>query len=115
MDATHESDRQLLLGLAKEAFSRQIAKRVRALARTYVERWSTCEFWLYEAVLQRHRTELRGYKEVVLETLRKTSVDEMLAVCRQTRPDLDDLWSTPAARDKLAKEIERSIDAVQKL
>ncbi len=102
----------LLLGLAKEAFARQIAKRVRPLARSYVERWMGCEFWLYRSVVRNHADELRAYKAAVLETLRATSVDEMLTICRQTRPDLEDLWTDPAARDKLARERERSIEAV---
>src|SRR5213592_2026129 len=105
-------DRPLLLELAKEAFRQQVAKRVRPLARSYVERWG-CELWLYPSVIQRHGNELHSYKAVVIETLRKTSLDEILSICRTTRPDLDDLWKKPAARDKLKKEIERAIDAVE--
>src|SRR5436853_553405 len=72
-----------------------------------------CELWLYPSVIQRHGNELHSYKAVVIETLRKTSPDEILSICRTTRPDLDDLWKKPAARDKLKKEIERAIDAVE--
>ena len=103
----------LLLALAKEAFRKQIAKRVRPLARSYVEKWMACELWLYPAVIQRHGNELHSYRDVVLEVLRVTSVDEMLLICRKTRPDLDDLWSKPAAREKLSKEIVKSIAAVE--
>lgn len=74
-----------------------------------------CELWLYSSVLQRHSNELHSYKRVVVETLRKTSLDEMLAICRSTRPDLEDLWNRPAARDKLGKEIVRAIEAVEAL
>ena len=109
------ADRPLLLDLAREAFRRQIAKRVRPLARSFVERWARGEFWLYRAVVQRHGAELRAYKDVVLETLRTTTVDEMLAVCRQVRPELDDLWSSPPARERLTLERERSIDFVESL
>lgn len=105
----------LLLDLARESFRGQIAKRVRPLARSYVERWMQCEFWLYTSVVRDHRTELTGYKAVVLETLRRTSVDEMLDICRKTRPELDDLWTTSAAREKLAREREKSIEAVEGL
>ena len=111
-----ESDPQegpLLLALAKEAFRKQIAKRVRPLARTYVEKWMLCELWLYPAVIQRHGNELHSYRGVVLEVLRSTSLDEVLLICRETRPDLNDLWSKPAARDKLSKEISKSIEAVE--
>ncbi len=103
----------LLLELAKESFRKQIAKRVRPLARSYVEKWMGCELWLYSAVIQRHGNELHSYKAVVLETLRKTPVDELLQICRATRPDLDDLWKKPAARDKLKKEIAKAIEAVE--
>jgi hypothetical protein len=39
----------------------------------------------------------------------------MLSICRTTRPDLHDLWKRPAARDKLRKEIDKAIEAVQAL
>jgi hypothetical protein len=108
-------DTALLLDLAKEAFQQQVAKRVRPLARSYVERWMGCELWLYSSVVQRHLNELHSYKNVVLETLRKTNLDDMLSICRSTRPDLEDLWKRPAARDKLRKEIERAVAAVEAL
>jgi len=107
------AETRLLLELAKEAFRQQVAKRVRPLARSYVERWMGCELWLYPSVIQRHGNELHSYKAVVIEILRKTSLDEILSICRTTRPDLDDLWKKPAARDKLKKEIERAMDAVE--
>jgi hypothetical protein len=72
-----------------------------------------CELWLYPAVVQRHGNELHSYKAVVLETLRKTGIDEILEICRATRPDLDDLWKQPAAREKLKKEIGKAIEAVE--
>lgn len=115
MSATETSETTLLLSLARETFTRQVAKRVRPLARSYVERWMQCEFWLHTSVVRDHRTELHAYKAVVLETLRKTTIEEMLAVCRKTRPDLDDLWTMPAAREKLTKEIARSLEAVAAL
>jgi len=111
--ATEPSERALLLELAKDSFRQQIAKRVRPLARSYVEKWMKCELWLYSSVVQRHTNELHSYKTVVLQTLRTTSVDDMLAICRTTRPDLTDLWSKPAARAKLQKEIEKAIEAVE--
>lgn len=115
MVATDEAEIPLLLTLAKDAFERQIERRVRPLARSYVERWTAGELWLYISVVREHATELRMFKPVVLETLRNTTVEEMLAICRRTRPDLDDLWSRPAAREKLTKEIEESIVAVEGL
>ncbi len=111
---TDPTEGKLLLQLATTAFRQQIAKRVRPLARTYVERWMRCELWLYSSVVQRHGNELHMYRSVVLEVLRKTKVDELLSICRETRPDLTDLWSNPAARTKLTKEIEKSIEAVDK-
>ena len=105
----------LFLDLAKDAFRRQIAKRVRPLARSYVERWMGGEFWLYTSVVSRHRSELRAYRDVVLETLRSMREEDMLAICRKERPDLDDLWSKPAARERLKQERERAIEFVQGL
>jgi len=105
----------LLLSLAKEAFRKQVSKRVRPLARGFVERWMACELWLYPAVVQRHGNELHTYRTVVLEVLRGTSLDDMLEICRETRPDLADLWSKPAARSKLSKELSKSIEAVERI
>lgn len=107
-----ESEHRLLLELAKEAFSKQVAKRVRPLSRSFVERWMKGEFWLYPDVVRRHGTELHAYKPVVLEVLRATSVDEMLDICRKTRPDLTYLWHDPATKAKLRKEIDEAIRAV---
>lgn len=107
------TERALLLELAKESFRQQIAKRVRPLARSYVEKWLKCELWLYSSVVQRHSNELHSYKAVVLQTLQSTSLDDMLLICRTTRPDLADLWAEPAARVKLQKEIEKAIEAVE--
>src|SRR5438034_828159 len=84
--AEDAQDRPLLLELAKESFRQQVAKRVRPLARSFVERWMNCELWLYPSVIQRHGNELHSYKAVVLETLRKTSLDEMLSICPDSRP-----------------------------
>ena len=112
---SQESEHQLLLELAKEAFAKQVAKRVRPLSRGYVERWMKGEFWLYSDVVRRHATELRFYRPVVLEVLRATQVDEMLDICRRTRPDLTYLWHDPAARSKLTREIEEATKAVESL
>jgi len=111
--AKESTERALLLELAKDSFRQQIAKRVRPLARSYVEKWMACDLWLYSSVVQRHSNELHSYKSVVLQTLRSTSIDDMLTICRSTRPDLADLWSEPAARAKLQKEIEKAIGAVE--
>src|SRR2546429_8488719 len=111
--AKEPTERAVLLELAKDSFRQQIAKRVRPLARSYVEKWMACELWLYPSVIQRHGNELHMYKAVVLETLRNTSLDDLLGICQATRPDLNDLWTKPAARAKLQREIERSIDAVK--
>lgn len=105
----------LFLDLAKDAFRRQIAKRVRPLARSYVDRWLTGEFWLYTSVVNRHRAELRAYRDVVLETLRAVTVAEMLEICRRERPDLDDVWSGAGARTRLSQERTRAIEVVEKL
>lgn len=113
--AEEPADTALLLGLAKDAFRSQVAKRVRPLARSFVERWMGCELWLYSSVVQRHANELRSYKQIVLKTLRETTMDEMLSICRTTRPDLDELWKRPGARDKLRKEIDKAIEAVKAL
>ncbi len=110
-----ETEHRLLLELAKEAFEKQVAKRVRPLSRSFVEKWMKGDLWLYPDVVRRHGTELHAYKPVVLEVLRSTSVEEMLDICRKTRPDLTYLWHDPAARAKLTKEIDEAIKAVQVL
>src|SRR5206468_2581501 len=75
--AEEAPDRPLLLELARESFRQQVAKRVRPLARSFVERWMNCELWLYPSVVQRHGNELHSYKAVVLETLRKTTAPNL--------------------------------------
>lgn len=112
---SQESEHRLFLDLAKDAFARQVAKRVRALSRGYVERWMKGEFWLYPDIVRRHGTELRAFKPVVVEVLKATSVDEMLDICRRTRPDLTYLWHEPAARERLTREIEEAIKSVETL
>lgn len=115
MAVSQESEHRLFLELAKDAFTSQVAKRVRPLSRGYVERWMKGELWLYPDVVRRHATELRAFKPVVLEVLHATSVEEMLEICRRTRPDLTYLWREPAARAKLTREIEEAINAVEAL
>ncbi len=110
-----DSEHRLLLELAREAFEKQVAKRVRPLSRGFVERWMKGELWLYPDVVRHHATELRAYKPVVLEVLRATSIDDMLDICRRTRPDLTYLWHDPAAKTKLVREIDEAIQAVQAL
>lgn len=110
-----ETEHRLLLELAKDAFAKQVAKRVRPLSRGFVERWMKGDLWLYRDVVSHHATELRAYKPVVLEVLQATSIDEMLDICRKTRPDLTYLWHDPAAKVKLAKEIDEAVQAVQAL
>ena len=84
MKATETADLPLLLDLAKDAFARQVARRVRPLARGYVERWTKGEFWLYRSVVLENERELRAYKPVIIETLRNTTPRELLAICRAT-------------------------------
>ena len=110
-----EAEHHLLLELAKDAFAKQVAKRVRPLSRGFVEGWMKGDLWLYRDVVRRHATELHAYKPIVLEVLRSTSIDEMLEICRRTRPDLTYLWHDPAARAKLTKEIDEAIKAVEVL
>lgn len=110
-----EAEHRLLLELAKETFTKQVAKRVRPLSRGFVERWMKGDLWLYRDVVGHHATELRAYKPVVLEVLRATSIDEMLDICRKTRPDLTYLWHDPAAKTKLTQEIAEAVKAVQAL
>ena len=73
------------------------------------------ELWLYSDVVRRPGTELRAYRPVVLEVPRSTSIAEMLDICRRTRPDLTYLWHDPAAKAKLAKEIDEAVKAVEAL
>ena len=115
MAVSQESEHRLLLELAKDAFTRQVSKRVRSLSRGYVERWMTGEFWLYPDIVRRHGTELRAFRPVVLEVLRATTVEEMLDICRKTRPDLTYLWHDPAARTRLSQEIDEAVKAVEAL
>jgi len=43
------------------------------------------------------------------------SADELLAACRNARPDLSDLWDTPEARAKVEEELRRARALVENL
>jgi hypothetical protein len=90
--------------MARQAVMNKVAHRVRPLARGYVERWILGEFSLVDGVARRHENEIRAWKDVVAATMVAITVDELLRVCRETRPDLADLWGTEGARRRLAEE-----------
>src|SRR2546427_383877 len=73
----------LLLELARDAFRRQIATRVRPLARSYVEKWMACELWLYPSVIrsEEHTSELQSQSNLVCRLLlekKKRNEQQML-------------------------------------
>lgn len=105
----------LLLEMAREAVLAKVAQRVGRLSREYVEGWVRGEFSLVDRVAERHGTEIRAWKDVVVETMRALTVEDLLDVCRATRPDFADLWDTDGARDRLAGEWSRAQEYVKGL
>src|SRR2546430_15370953 len=106
--ATEQSEGALLLELAKDSFRQQIAKRVRTLARSYVEKWLKCELWMYSSGSKGHSKELHSDKADVLHTLRTPSLDEMAAICGTRRPDRVGVRSKRAARAELPTETQKA-------
>lgn len=104
-----------LVNLAKDAMLRKLGERVQKLDRTYVVRWIAGDVWIADTLGRNHERELRAWKNTVLETLDSISPDEMLAACRDARPDLEDLWGTPEAKAKIAAEWERGRAFLEKL
>jgi len=101
--------------MARHAVLNKVAQRVRPLSRGYVEQWIAGKFSLVDTVARRHESEIRAWKDVVLETMGTMTVDELLGVCRTTRPDLNDLWNDPGARRKLSEEWRKAHGYVQRL
>jgi hypothetical protein len=98
----------LLVTMAREATLAKVAQRVRPLSRGYVERWIGGEFSLADQVLLRHANDIRGYKDLVLQTMDSLTVDDLLAKCEATRPDLEDLWGSDGAHHRLSGEWEKA-------
>ena len=105
----------LLLTLAKDAVLRKVGDRVRKLDRGYVVKWMAGDMWIADTLAQKYAREMRAWKGTVLETLDAISPDDVLATCRDARPDLRDLWDTPAARAKLEAEWRRGRAFVERL
>lgn len=101
--------------MARQAVLNKVAQRVRPLARSYVERWVGGEFSLVDSVARRHEPEIRAWREIVLETMASLTVEDLLRVCRDTRPDLNDLWGGEGARQRLSEEWGKAHDYVRRL
>ena len=104
-----------MVTMAREATLAKVAQRVRPLSRGYVERWIGGEFSLADQVLQRHANDIRGYRDLVIQTMDSLTVDDLLAKCEETRPDLKDLWRSDGAHRRLAGEWENAREAVAAL
>ena len=104
-----------LLPLAKGAVLKKVEDRVRALDRTYVVRWIAGNLWLADDLARKYARDIRAWKGTVLQMLATVSVTELLAACRNARPDLADLWDTPEARAKIEEELRRARALVEKL
>lgn len=93
-----------LVTVARDAVLRKLGDRVRRLDRTYVVRWMAGNLWIADTLRRKYERELRAWKGTVLETLASITPEEMLAACREARPDLSDLWDTPEAKAKIEAE-----------
>ncbi|MFQ5919866.1 MAG: hypothetical protein ACE5I4_07480 [Thermoplasmata archaeon] len=101
--------------MAREATLAKVAQRVRPLSRGYVERWIGGEFSLADQVLLKHANDIRAYQDLVLQTMDSLTVDDLLAKCEETRPDLEDLWRSDGAHQRLSGEWQNARAAVAAL
>jgi len=88
---------------------------VRKLDRSYVQRWMSEDLWIADTIARKYERDVHAWREIVRETLGAITPDELLAACRNARPDLADLWDTDGARTKMHAEWERGRAWVEKL
>lgn len=105
----------LLLEMARGAVLAKVAQRVSRLSRGYVEGWIAGDFSLVDRVAQKHENEIRAWKDVVLQTIVSITVDDLLQICKETRPDFTDLWENETARERLMEEWNNAHAYVEKL
>jgi len=92
-----------------------VADRVRKLDRSYVQKWVSEDLWIADTIARTYERDVRAWREIVRETLGAITPDELLATCRNARPDLADLWDTDGARTKMRAEWERGRAWVERL
>lgn len=105
----------LLLDMAREAVLAKVQQRVSRLSRHYVERWIAGEFSLVDRVARRHENDIKAWQDVVLQTMDALTVEELLAVCQEARPDFEDLWRSEGAHARLSDEWGTAREYVQGL
>ena len=89
--------------------------RVRKLDRSYVQKWVSGDLWITDAIAMKYERDVRAWRDTVRETLASITPDDLLATCREARPDLTDLWDTELARTKMQAEWERGRAWVDRL
>ncbi len=94
----------LLIDMAREAVLAKVSRRVSSLSRGYVEGWISGEFSIVDRMARKHENEIRAWRDVVLETMDSLTVDELLRICQEARPDFADLWESAGARRRLEEE-----------
>ena len=104
-----------LLSLAKEAVLRKVEDRVRKLDRSYVQKWVTGDLWIADTIARKYERDVHAWRNVVRDTLATITPEDLLAACRNARPDLADLWGTAEARTKMQAEWERGRAWVERL
>lgn len=104
-----------LLTLAKDAVLRKVGERVRKLDRSYVKKWVSGDLWISDSIARKYERDVRAWRDTVRVTLDAITPEELLAACRDARPDLADLWDTPQARTKMQAEWERGRAWVESL
>lgn len=93
--------------MAKDAVLRKVGDRVRKLDRSYVQRWVSGDLWIADAIARKYERDVRAWRDTVRETLDAITPEDLLAACREARPDLTDLWDTAQAKAKMQAEWER--------
>jgi len=112
------SARQQVLVQAYSFTHRRIAEalisaRNRGIRRLYMS--CLAENSKMQTIARKYERDVHAWRNVVRDTLATITPEDLLAACRNARPDLADVWGTAEARTKMQAEWERGRAWVERL
>jgi len=82
-----------------------LAARDPAEVRTWATKWLKGEVSFIEDLLKDRIDELRPYKAIAIQVLQRLTVDDLRRACHGGRPELDDVWDSGPARQRMESEL----------